>query len=85
MKKKTESAPQAAPKTDPIVVKIMQQVRPGDVVFIEMNKPTQASHLKHIAEQFKAMLPNVHCVILNGDARVTKVQTLATIADDVDA
>lgn len=78
-KKKQQAGEESA--ANPIVIKVMQAARPGDIVFIEMHKPVSRQHLDHIAKQFKDYLPEIRCVILNGDARVCDAQTLATIAD----
>lgn len=79
----TDAAPPPKKKADPdpIVVKIMQAVRPGDLVIIECATPRQEAHLKNINDQFKEKLPDIHVVVLNAGVRVADVQTLATITE----
>lgn len=68
------------PAIEPIIVKIVQSVRPGDVIFIECDQARTTQQLTHLNEQIKAKLPDVRVVILNKGSRVASMQTLATIA-----
>lgn len=79
MKKKTTEAT-AEQVVEPIIVKIIQSVRPGDVIFIECDKERTTQQLQHLHEQIKSKLPDVRIVILNKGARVTAAQTIATVA-----
>jgi hypothetical protein len=78
-KAKQAEAPVEKP-VDPIVVKIVQAIRPGDVVFIECDEPRTTAQLTDLNKKIKDKLPDVRIVILNKGSRVSQVQTLATIA-----
>lgn len=75
--KKTATAKAEA---ESIVVKIVQAIRPGDVIFIECDEARTQQQLKHLNDQIKTMLPDVRVVILNKGSRVAHMQTLATLA-----
>jgi hypothetical protein len=77
-KKKTTEVP-AEQNVEAITVKIVQSVRPGDVIFIECEKDRTTQQLQHLHEQIKSKLPDVRIVILNKGARVTAAQTAATV------
>ncbi len=70
----------AEPAVEPIIVKIIQSVRPGDVVFIECDQSRTTQQLEYLHEQLKKKLPELRIVILNKGSRVAEVQTLATLA-----
>lgn len=65
---------------EPIVVKIVQSIRPGDVIFIECDEPRTTAQLTDLNKKIKEKIPDVRIVILNKGSRVAQVQTLATIA-----
>ena len=78
-KKQKETASDNA--VEPIVVKIVQSVRPGDVLVIECDQSRTTQQLQHLHEQLKKKLPEMRIVILNQGARVANAQTLATLAN----
>lgn len=75
--------PPAAPPpvADQIVVKIVQAVRPGDVLVIECDEARTQHQLEHLHKQLKAKLADVRIVILNKGARLASAQTVATVAE----
>lgn len=83
MTSKSKAKPKAAPTekpVDPIVVKIVQAIRPGDVVFIECDEPRTTAQLTDLNAKIKQKIPDVRIIILNKGSRVAQVQTLATLA-----
>lgn len=76
---KKSNAPEPA-ELEPIIVKIVQSVRPGDVIFIECDQERTTKQLEHLNAQIKQKLPEVKVVILNKGSRVAKIQTVATVA-----
>lgn len=74
--------PSAAPPLpiEPIIVKIVQSIHPGDVLVIECDTMHTQPQLDHLHAQLKAKLPEMRIVILNKGARVANAQTLATLA-----
>lgn len=79
-KRKIENEAPPQPPVEQIVVKIVQSVRPGDVLVIECDQSQTTKQLQHLHEQLKAKLPEIRIVILNKGARVAPAQSLATIA-----
>jgi hypothetical protein len=78
-KKAKPTATPVEKPVDPIVVKIVQAIRPGDVVFIECDEAKTTAQLTDLNAKIKAKMPDVRIVILNKGSRVAQVQTLATI------
>lgn len=78
MAKKSKPVEPAA--IEPIVVKIVQSVRPGDVLVIECDDARTQPQLEHLHKQLKAKLPEMRIVILNKGAHVAPAQTIATVA-----
>lgn len=78
--KKKPVAPPAPPSIEPIIVKIVQSVHPGDVLVIECDEARTGPQLEHLHKQLKAKLPEMRIVILNKGARLANAQTLATLA-----
>jgi hypothetical protein len=81
-KPRPSSPPPPVPRAvdDHIVVKIVQAVRPGDVLVIECDELHTQPQLEHLHKQLKAKLPDVRIVILNKGAHLANAQTIATLA-----
>jgi hypothetical protein len=70
----------APPSTMPIVVKLVQLVRPGDVLVIECDEFHSQQQLQHLHKQLAAKLPEMRIVILNKGAHLANAQTIAASA-----
>lgn len=76
-----KNAAATAQAVEPIVIKIVQSVRPGDVLVIECDQARTTQQLQHLHDQLKKKLPDMRIVILNAGARLAPAQTLATLSN----
>lgn len=59
--------------TGPIEIaqpKVLRAFRPGDVVFLEMEKPASEQQMQYWHQLFKQLIPDIRVIILQAGVRV---------------
>lgn len=51
-------------------VKILRAFQPGDVVFIESDRPMHRDAMAHVSAELKRLLPEIRVVVLQGGLKV---------------
>lgn len=65
-----QSKPPAPPSIEFLGVKILRGFKPGDLIFLEVDKPLRVEAMQHIHAELKRMLPDVRVVVLQHGLKV---------------
>lgn len=60
----------AKPEGMPETVKVLRAFKPGDIVFIEVDKPLHRDAMTSIYHQFKKLIPEIKVVVLQHGMKV---------------